>query len=77
MAENNINNYIASNPDEFNDNGIYDSKKGLLYRIGELNKENNRVTYTLDISLTKVNNEWTVDSLTDDDLAKIHGTYAH
>ena len=72
-TENDVNDYITNNPDEF----LNDGKSSILYRIEELNKENSRVTYTLDINLTKVNDEWTIDTLTDDDLAKIHGTYIH
>lgn len=73
QTENNVNDYITNNPEEF----INGEKSSILYRIEELNKENSRVTYTLDINLTKVNDEWTIDALTDEDLAKIHGTYAH
>ena len=62
---------------EFNTNDGYDSNKGLLYRINELSKSKDRITYTLIINLTKVNDEWTIDNLTNEDLEKIHGTYAH
>ncbi len=56
---------------------VYDSNKGLIYRIDRLNKSKDRVTYTITINLTKVNNDWTIDNLTNEDLEKIHGTYAH
>ncbi len=72
-----VSNYITTNPDEFNNNGIYDSLKALRYRIDELNKTTDRINYTLYINLTKVNDEWTIDNLTDEDLEKIHGTFAH
>lgn len=70
-------NYITNNPNDFTLNGVYDTNKGILYRIGELLKTTDRVTYTITINLTKVNNEWTVDTLTNEDLEKIHGTYMH
>jgi len=72
-----VSNYITSNPNDFMTNGTYDTNKGLLYRIGELNKSKDRVTYTININLTKVNDDWTIDNLTNEDLEKIHGTYAH
>ena len=70
-------NYITNNPIEFSNDGIYDANKGMLYRIDALSKTNERVTYTITINLTKVNNDWTIDNLTNEDLEKIHGTYAH
>jgi hypothetical protein len=76
-VENDVNNYIATNPDEFNENGVYSTVKGLQYRIEQLNKSSDRVTYTIEFNLTKVDNNWTIDNLTDEDLEKIHGTYAH
>ena len=76
-VNNTVNNYISANPNEFNNNGVYDTNKGLLYRISELSKSKDRITYTLTINLTKVNNEWTIDNLTNEDLEKIHGTYIH
>ena len=76
-ANTDVSNYITSNPNEFMTDGTYDTNKGLLYRIGELSKSKDRVVYTININLTKVNNEWTIDNLTNEDLEKIHGTYAH
>ena len=76
-TENDVNNYIATNPNEFNNNGVYDALKGLKYRIDELNKSKDRVIYTIDFSLTKVNDNWTIDNLSEEDLEKIHGIYAH
>ena len=76
-VENDVNNYIADNSTEFNNNGLFDSVKAMKYRMDELNKTDERVQYTIDFSLTKVNDEWTINNLTDETLEKIHGTYAH
>ena len=74
----NINNHIASNPDEFLDeNGIFSQEKAFRYRIDHLGRVNNRVEHTIDISLTRVNNEWTIDTLSNDILEKIHGTFPY
>ena len=35
------------------------------------------VQYTLDLHLTKENDEWVIDELSSDDEDKIHGVYIH
>ena len=77
-AEQDINSYVSSHQNEFyGDDNIYSSEKALKYRIDELKKVSDKVEYTLDFTLTKVNNVWTVDTLTNEQLEKIHGTYAY
>lgn len=77
-AENDINDYIGMNQEEFyGDDGEYDPDLALKHRIDELGKASEKVTYTIDFTLTKINNNWTVDTLTNEQLEKIHGTYAH
>lgn len=77
-AEADINNYVSTHQNEFfDDNDIYSSEKALKYRIDELKKVNDKVEYTIDFTLTKVNDVWTVDTLTNEQLEKIHGTYAY
>ena len=77
-AENNINNYISTNQTEFNDEaGVYSAANALKYRIAELGKVKEKIEYTIDFTLTKVNDEWTIDNLSTEQLEKIHGTYAH
>lgn len=76
-TENNVTSYIASNPNDFTDNGVYSSAKGLKYKIEQLNKTTDRVTYTMDFTLTKVNDNWVIDNLSNEQLEKIHGTFAH
>ena len=56
---------------------IYDSKKVLEYKIDKLTNAKDRVTYTVVFNLTKVDNEWKVDNLSNEDLEKIHGIYVH
>ena len=77
-AENTISNYIATNQTEFYDEtGVYNSANAFNYRVNELKKVNDKIDYTLDFTLTKVNDEWSMDPLTNEMLEKIHGTYAH
>lgn len=75
--ENEINDYIGMNQEEFYEDDTYNPDLALKYRIGELGKATDTVDYTIDFTLTKVNNVWTVDTLTNEQLEKIHGTYAH
>lgn len=76
-VEKDVNSYIAANPTEFAENGTYSAIKGLKYKIEKLNSAKDRVTYTVTFNLTKVDDKWTVDTLSNEDLEKIHGTYAH
>jgi len=77
-AEININNFIANNPDDFLDeNGNFSSTKAFRHRIDELMRITDRIEYTIDFTLTRVNDEWVVDTLTTEMLEKIHGTFAY
>ncbi len=75
--ENDATKYINDNPDKFSTNDIYDSAKVLEYKLDKFNNAKDRVTYTINFKLTKVDNEWIVDNLSNEDLEKIHGIYAH
>lgn len=75
--DNDATKYVSDNPDKFSSNNVYDSKKVLEYKIDRLTNAKDRVTYTVVFNLTKVDNEWKVDNLSNEDLEKIHGIYAH
>lgn len=69
--------YLQANPNEFKDDaGIYSEEKYMDYRLEQLEKTNEKVKYTLEINLTKRDNEWTIDNLNSDDLDKINGIYS-
>ena len=72
-----VSTYITNHQDEFNTNGIFDNNKVLEYKIKELTNTKDKVTYTIVFNLTKVNDTWTIDNLSEEELEKIHGTYAH
>lgn len=69
--------YINDNPSEFSSNNVYDAVKVLKYKIDKLTNAKERVTYTIKFNLSKIDNEWVIDKLSDEDLEKIHGIYAH
>lgn len=46
------------------------------YKIGKLTDTTTRVKYTLDLALTKLDNNWVADELSDAERQKIHGLYS-
>jgi len=76
-AEKDANNYLTTNSDEFMTDGEYDESKFTDYKLKELDKVNTTVDYTIDFTLTKVDNEWVVNELTNEQLEKIHGVYEY
>ena len=70
------NTYLEENPDEFNDEkGEYDLSLFTTYRLDKLKDVKDKVKYTLDLTLTKVDDEWQIDDISDEDQMKIHGLY--
>ena len=71
-------NYLTDHNDEFVDaNGKYDANKYLSYRLEKMKNTGERVDYTIDINVSKVNNKWSVDQLSNEALQKIHGIYSY
>lgn len=58
------------------DNENSDSKY-IEYRLNKLKDAKDRVTYTIEFTLTKVNNVWTLNNIDDITRQKIHGLYEH
>lgn len=69
-AINDANDYRLSNPNEFDDTNTFAS-----YRLGKLKEVTDTETYTITFHLTKENEEWKIDDLSDDDLRKLSGLY--
>ena len=70
-------NYRALNQEEFNtEAGEHDTGLFSTYRLKELKKVTNTSSYIIDVTLTKVNDKWRIDELSDEDLNKINGLYA-
>ena len=72
------NNIITPNNDENTpqtSQNTIDYNKFLDYKLDLLEEITDRKTYSIDITLTKENNEWVLDKLTDDAIKKIHGLY--
>ena len=70
--------YKTENKEQFNDEaGEYNETLFNDYRLGKLKEAEERVKYTIDFTLTKVNEDWELDELTDEQEAKIHGLYTY
>ncbi len=53
-----------------------DNTKFLEYKLGLLENVSDMTTYTIEFSLTKEDDNWKIDSLTDTDIEKLHGIYS-
>ena len=68
--------YLANNAAEFNDEeGNYSVQKYTDYMLDKLEDTKDKVKYTLELTLTKENDEWKLDNLTETERQKIHGIY--
>ena len=69
--------YLDENMDEFMTDGVYDESLFVDYKLKQFESTDKTVDYTIDFTLTKVNNNWQVNELTTEQLEKIHGVYAY
>ena len=69
------NKYKTTHESEFMTDNKFDEEKFMEYKLKQMMNTAERVEYTIDISLTKKDNEWTINELDKTTLEKIHGTY--
>lgn len=55
--------------------GNYDEDKFIDYKLSQMEKVTDTVTYTIEFTLTKVDGEWQIDALSNSDIQKLHGIY--
>ncbi len=68
--------YYNNNKDKFtDDNGNIQEEKYMDYKLTEMKKVNDRKKYEIIFTLTKEDNKWTMDDITDSDRQKLHGLY--
>lgn len=68
--------YLKKNNDEFvMKDGTTDEVKFMDYKIKKIKDMKDKVTYTITFTLTKKDDVWTLDDVTDIDRQKIHGIY--
>ena len=76
-ADKEANEYLNNNIDEFKVDGEYDKSSFTDYKLKKYSEVNDTVDYTIDFTLTKIDNMWVVNDLTKEQLEKIHGVYAY
>jgi len=68
--------YLKQHSDEFvNGDGTTNEEKFMDYKIKKLKDTKDKVTYTITFTLTKKEDNWHLDNITDIDRQKIHGIY--
>lgn len=70
--------YLASNKEEFmseTEKDAIDMVKFLTYKIKQMADVKDKVTYTINFSLTKNDKEWKINDISDIDRLKLHGLY--
>ena len=73
---NDANNYLEENKDEFFLDDVFDNTKFWDYKLDKMLKAHDRINYTIDFSLTKIDDKWVLDELLETDRQKIHGLYS-
>ena len=69
------NEYLKNNEEEFYDNGEYSIVKFNDYKLEKLKEAKEKVRYTIEINLTRINDKWSVEKLDKDTYDKINGVY--
>ena len=63
--------------DLLDDNGVFDDVKFNTYKLDLLKSSKDRVKYTIYFSLTKTNDKWILDQLTNTEQEKLLGIYEY
>lgn len=70
--------YLLKNPGEFQETGgAVNTNKYNEYKIKKMESVKDTVTYTINFTLSQVDDKWVVDDLTETERMKIHGLYAY
>lgn len=67
--------YLEEHPEEFNKDNQYNESLFTDYRLEQLKATKDRVKYTIELTLTKIDDEWVLDDLNSDTEKKIQGIY--
>lgn len=68
-------NDATGNNNTTTNNTDYDDTKFMDYKLSLMEKVTDKVKYTIEFTLTKVNDEWQLDALSNSDIEKLHGIY--
>ena len=67
----------VANSGDNSTNGNSSDSKFIQYRLDQLTNTKDRVKYTVDFTLTKVDDKWKLNDIDDVTRQKIHGLYEH
>lgn len=67
--------YLKNNKDKFYNGDKLDNEKFWDYKLDKMLNASERINYTIDFSLTKLDGKWNLDELLEMDRQKIHGLY--
>ena len=71
-------NYLFENRDEFITDGVYDEEKFINYKLDKMEKNTDKVKYTIYFNLSKDDKgDWSLNEVSDTDEEKILGIYAY
>lgn len=77
-ATNDATDYYEQTPDEFtDDDGNILNNKFIDFKLDNLTDVKDRVKYTIDFTLSKVNNDWVLNEIDETTRLKIHGLYQY
>ena len=70
--------YYTTNPDKFIDeSGNLVNSKYIDYRLSELKSSNEKIKYTIDFTLRKIDKNWIIDDIDEVTRQKIHGLFSY
>ena len=67
---------VLNDKDYVDDSGNVKTTKFNEEKIKRMEETKNRITYTINFTVAKIDNKWVVDDLTETERMKIHGLYA-
>lgn len=77
-AINEVETKVLNEPEEFlNEEGNVLTTKFNEEKISALEKVKDRINYTINFTVSKINDKWIVDELTETERLKLHGLYAY
>lgn len=77
IANSKTDEYVNNHQEEFIENNVVNQEKYIDYKLNLMKDIDDRIKYTLELSLTKKNKNWIMDELSEDNLNKIHGLYGN
>lgn len=69
------NQYLKNHPEEFLTDKKYNESLFIDYKISKLKEAKEKIKYTIEFTVTKADDEWMLDSITNEITDKINGSY--